>query len=208
MFRTDGIVTPWGTLSRMSRGIGKTQQAILDALAAQRSDDSYAALDASVLAERISKSPRQTRQAAHSLAGRGLVALSKEPGGRAGVGKYGPLTPRLGRDRRWGGDDYGPEVPTVAVAKPGEYGFLPNGGRSDYWRWNDTCDHDVEYVHGGMPVGIVLLVWLPEDRLKLLRQRHTNSTALSKVFGVPPQNRELPEIEGLAEMLGVAVPTG
>ena len=54
----------------MSRGIGKTQQAILDELSAGR-------LAVTELAERLSVDDRQIRRAVYALADRGLVNLYK-----------------------------------------------------------------------------------------------------------------------------------
>jgi MarR family len=71
----------------MSRGIGKTQRRILDELAA----NDRAALTVIDLAEWIGVSDRQMRRAVHALADRGLVVLTKENGGWAGEGRYGPF---------------------------------------------------------------------------------------------------------------------
>ena len=136
----------------MSRGIGKTQRRILDELAASEHGNLFVA----ALARRIGLSDRQIRRAVHALADRELVALTKEPGGWAGVGEYGPLHRR--DDGYWGEhgrEEYGPEVPTADVRKKLIDDFDADG-RPTYRRV------DVEYVHGGMPTGVSLCVWLPE----------------------------------------------
>jgi predicted transcriptional regulator len=58
----------------MSRGVGRTQQAILDALPRQAGEGRTT----SVLAEELHRSPRQVRTAVQALAERGLVAVSKQ----------------------------------------------------------------------------------------------------------------------------------
>jgi hypothetical protein len=58
----------------MSRGIGRTQQAILDALPRQAGRG----CTTTVLAERLHRSPRQVRTAVQALQERGLVAISKQ----------------------------------------------------------------------------------------------------------------------------------
>jgi hypothetical protein len=74
----------------MSTGIGKTQRAILDTLAASEGGN----LAVVELAATLGISARQTRRAVHSLAARGLVVLDRRPGGWAGRGEYGPLLER------------------------------------------------------------------------------------------------------------------
>ena len=95
------------------------------------------------------------------LKDRSLVTLSREPGGRAGVDRYGPLAPRLGRDRGWSRyEDYGSEVPTAAVGTAGDPPIAPRGEPQPFYR----LKRDVEYIHDGMPTGLSLRVWLPESR--------------------------------------------
>ena len=78
------------------------------------------------------------------LKDRSLVTLSREPGGRAGVDRYGPLAPRLGRDRGWSRyEDYGSEVPTAAVGTAGDPPIAPRGEPQPFYR----LKRDVEYIH-------------------------------------------------------------
>ena len=132
----------------MSTGIGKTQQRILDTLAASERGH----LTVIELATALGLRDNQVRRAVHSLAGRGLVALTKEAGGWAGIGQYGPL---VRRDTVWyedgeRHDGYGPEVPTAETR------------RFEYYDDYQVAYGKTEYVHAGMPVGISLFVWTPE----------------------------------------------
>ena len=128
----------------MSRGIGKTQQAILDALAA----DDDPCLTVAELAERVTVSERQIRRAVRSLEDRRLVVITKRSTGQRGVGEYGRLVPR--QTLRY---NYGLEVSTATVVKKG-----------DPWPWlkGYVAARDLELVHAGMPTNPVLLVWLPD----------------------------------------------
>jgi predicted ArsR family transcriptional regulator len=71
----------------VSRGIGKTQQRILDELAGSGRQTPLSVVE---LAERIGVSDRQVRRAVHALADRKLVLLDLQLGGRKGQGRYGP----------------------------------------------------------------------------------------------------------------------
>jgi len=137
----------------VSRGVGKTQHRILDELASAEAGK----LSVAALAERIGVSPRQVRRAVHALAARGSLVLTKEPGGWAGVGRYGPLVRR--DDGYWGENDerqsYGPEVPTAQVRRLLCEDFDDDG--KPVWRYVN-----VEYVRAGMPTGVSLFVWTPE----------------------------------------------
>jgi predicted ArsR family transcriptional regulator len=86
----------------VSRGIGKTQQRILDELDASERQTPLTVVE---LAERIGVSDRQIRRAVHALANRKLVLLDLEPGGRKGQGRYGPPK-RLFSYRTAGGVEY------------------------------------------------------------------------------------------------------
>lgn len=66
---------PSGTLRNMSRGIGATQRAILDAL--DGATDRWW-LTVAGLAESVDRSQRQVRAAVRSLEHRGLVAITRE----------------------------------------------------------------------------------------------------------------------------------
>jgi hypothetical protein len=138
----------------VGRGIGKSQRRILDELASV--EDGH--LSVRALADRIGVSHGQIRRAVHALADRELVVLVKEPGGWAGIGKYGPLVERFtGYLDENSGDrkDYGPEVPTAQVRHKLVDDFDDDG--KPVWR-----HVKVEYVHAGMPTGLSLFVWTPE----------------------------------------------
>jgi predicted transcriptional regulator len=68
----------------VGKGIGPTEQRILDELAAEPDNQALTVIE---LAERIDRSDRQIRRAVHALADRGLVVLTKEDGGWAGYGR-------------------------------------------------------------------------------------------------------------------------
>ena len=154
----------------MSKGIGKTQQAILDALAAEKE---LAALTVVELAQRLGASPRQIRAAVHSLAGRGLVVLTKQYGGWRGYGEQGRAVPRR---YPWDSD-----APTAFVLKEGEPWPFPDGwGNHDHGR---VASRDVEFIRKGMPTGVSLFVWLPERREKYLASHSQQSEAMGRMFG-------------------------
>jgi hypothetical protein len=97
------------------------------------------------------------------------VVLTKENGGRAGDGRYGPFKARhrlprsgdkfFGGDKLFGGEDW----PTALVVKAGE--FRPTPSRDGH-RWR--ARRDTDFYHIGMPTGVSLFVWLPEERAKWL----------------------------------------
>ena len=94
----------------MSRGIGKTQRAILDALA---NEHEFPTLTVMELAERIGVSDRQTRRAVRSLEDRALVCVSRGHTWH-GTGEYGPL---IERERAGLADD----IPTAQTVDGTEY---------------------------------------------------------------------------------------
>jgi hypothetical protein len=155
----------------VSRGIGKTQHRILDELAAAEAGK----LSVAALAERIGVSSRQVRRAVHALAARELVVLAKEPGGWAGVGRYGPMVQR--DDGYWGDDDerhdYGPEVPTAQVRRQLVDDYDDDG--KPIWRYLN-----IEYVRAGMPTGVSLFVWTPEAHAERERRLAAFRAALSR----------------------------
>ncbi len=133
----------------MSRGIGKTQQRILDELAATTNRWYLTVVE---LAERLGVSDRQVRRAVHSLHGHGLVVLTKEHADWKGSGEYGRLVPR-----HW--PSLTKDVPTAFTVKAGE----PWPGKEGY-----VARRDTEFILNGMPTGASLCVWLPEQRAKRL----------------------------------------
>jgi hypothetical protein len=155
----------------VSRGIGKTQQHILDELASAEAGK----LSVAALAEQVGVSQRQIRRAVHALADRELVVLAKEPGGWAGVGRYGPLVRR--DDGYWGENDdrqsYGPEVPTAQVRRKLYEDFTDDG--KVRWRYLNY-----EYVRAGMPTGVSLFVWTPEAHAERERRLAAFRAALSR----------------------------
>jgi hypothetical protein len=94
----------------MSKGIGKTQRAILDTLA---NEHEAPALTVIGLAERIGVSDSQIRRAVRALEGRKLVCITR---GHAwhGVGEYGPLVEREH-------SDLSNDVPTAEVVDGVEF---------------------------------------------------------------------------------------
>jgi hypothetical protein len=143
----------------MSRGIGKTQQRILDELVSIEQPpvqlipwpQDYA-LTVMDLAHRIGISDRQVRHAVRSLEDRELVVITRGSVWH-GVGQYGPLVRRKSLF-----NDYGPDVPTAQVI-----------GRGERWPWKEgyVAARDVELVYAGMPTP-ALLVWLPGNRVAYL----------------------------------------
>jgi hypothetical protein len=94
----------------VSRGIGKTQHAILDLLAGQHD---WPALPVMEVARRLDRSDRQIRCAVRALEARGLVDVGKDSDWH-GEGEYGLLAWRDGEQVRIG-------MPCVAlwVSLPG-----------------------------------------------------------------------------------------
>jgi len=134
----------------MSRGLGATQRAILDALG-----EVPWSLTVVQLADQLHRSPAQIRRAVHALAERDLVILRKGHGGFAGEGQYGPLAQR-GVTR----GDEDAEWPTAETRQRPDVYFDPEDAGTPRMRvrW-----YDVEYVRIGMPTGLSLLVSLPRD---------------------------------------------
>src|ERR1700758_2428553 len=132
----------------MSKGIGKTQQAILDAL-----EQSGGTLTVVQLAERLGASPRQLRTAARSLEGRGLVVITRETIGWRGLGEYGPLAIKS----RFADTEGIPTARVVRQGEPWPYPRKPKPGTE----W--LAARDTELFHTGMPVA-GLRVWLPQVR--------------------------------------------
>ena len=168
---------PAGTVTGVSRGIGKTQQAILAELTDAKD---YRWLDIATLTERIGCSGRQIHQAVRSLERRGLVVITREHLGWKGLGEYG-------REQCREMHTHGPEVPTSRVIRKGEPWHRGRGY---------IARRDTELVRGGMPTW-GLAVWLPENRitylegcLKLQRAFGSNSTEvraeLQSLTGSPP----------------------
>jgi biotin operon repressor len=131
---------PDGTLTIISKGIGKTQQRILDALADAPSPDFY--MTVRQLASRIGCSDNQIRRAVRSLESRGLVISMREALGHRGVGEYGPLREKNERDAAH---------PTSLTVKAGEP--FPAELRRSGW----VATVDTEYYRAGMPThGLVI----------------------------------------------------
>jgi AraC-like DNA-binding protein len=180
-------VYPSGTLTGVSKGIGKTQQRILDELeAASDTSESDAATDdesaptdeesglkfmaaaraaahnwlsVADLAQRIGCSDRQIRRAVRSLESRRLVVITRQQLGQKGVGEYGPLVQR----ESWHGQD----VPTAMVVRKGETWPRAREWGSDVDVDTWTAKHDIEFVHVGMPTH-GLAVWSIENRVEHL----------------------------------------
>jgi hypothetical protein len=140
----------------MSRGIGKTQQAILDALAEDTEHDGC--LTTAELAERVGVGDGQVRRAVYSLEQRHLVVLDRGPGDWKGAGSYGPLVRRVTTWTSRSGErrEVVSDLPVALTVRQGE--LLPGRGPYRYRAREDT-----EFVRIGMPVGIVLYVSLPEN---------------------------------------------
>jgi hypothetical protein len=102
------------------------------------------------------------------------VVLATEPGGWAGVGRYGPLVRR--DDGYWGENDerepYGPGVPTAQVRRKLYEDFNDDGNL--VWRYLN-----VEYVRAGMPTGVSLFVWTPQAHAERERRFAAFRAALS-----------------------------
>lgn len=164
----------------MSRGIGKTQQRILDELAGIEippwrliPDRWNYGLTVVELSTRLGVSDRQVRRAVRALEDRALVVITRESVWR-GEGEYGPLV----RRDSWL-NSYGPEVPTARIV-----------GKGEPWPWQEgyVAARDVELVHAGMPTP-ALLVWSPENRAAYLEA----SMQASISFGRNPCEVELEE---------------
>ena len=128
----------------MSRGIGKTQRAILDAVESSK----HGYLSVVELADMLGASPRQIRCAAHALQARELVDLRKRCAGHIGLGEYGPLIPRTSK--------HGDDIPT-AETRTVYFDTTDDDGR---WRLGH---YKQAMVRGGMPTGESLYVSLPSD---------------------------------------------
>ena len=145
----------------MSKGIGKTQQAILDTL----KDSSYFAEPIGELAKATGKSPRQVRTAVHALESRGEVIITKGFLYRRGVGEYGHLVRRQYRSGQ--ASKNAPAALTVKKGEPWPRGVWTVGADVDE-NWN--AKHDQEWIHQGMPTS-ALVIWLPVNREKYLAER-------------------------------------
>lgn len=113
----------------MSRGIGKTQQAILDAL-----QESGAATTTTELAESVGISPRQARAAVASLESRGMVAVRRNCHIGSKEGAY------LARPRKYRGKDV-PDVLKQLPAREVQYFVIPIRGTL-VWSldaWEEEC---------------------------------------------------------------------
>jgi hypothetical protein len=133
----------------MSRGIGKTQQAILNELA---DTTEYLALTVTNLAGKLGLPMNQTRRAARALEQRELVIITKECTDWKGQGEYGRLVPK-----KWSFDNDKPTAVTVHKGDP-----IPH---QPGW----VAVRDIEYYHAGTPT-VGLLVWLPENRIAWLER--------------------------------------
>jgi biotin operon repressor len=168
---------PVGTLISVSKGIGKTQQRILDALADEKK---YLPLTVPDLAERIGCSERQIRRAVHSLEDRGLVVITRENMRWKGYGEYG----RLAR-KHWPWDEDALVVLTVKAGEPWPIQFRGPG-----WR----ASSDTEFYYGGVPTP-GLLVWLPEQRIAHLEHRLSLARQLGSA-GSPETRAEYERLTG------------
>jgi hypothetical protein len=145
----------------MSRGIGKTQQRILDELASIEPPKRDwllivgGSLTVMELAERLGIPDRQVRRAVRALEDRGLVVITRGISYH-GIGEYGPLV-----RRKWMFSIDTKDLPTAKVLKAGEP-----------WPWRPgyVASRDTELVHIGIP-SPALEVWLPENRVSYLEQR-------------------------------------
>jgi hypothetical protein len=116
-----------------SRGIGKTQQRILDALAAAPQFMGVTGVTVGELVSQIGCSDNQIRRALRSLKRRGLVISWREYLGNKGIGEYGPLLVKTERDSAH---------PTSLKVKAGDP--WPDGSG-----WVTT--RDTEFYRAGMP---------------------------------------------------------
>ena len=167
----------------MSRGIGKTQQAIL----AELTTTHRIWLSIAELAERVGCSGRRIHQAVRSLEQRRLVATTREHLGWKGVGEYGREELRVGDPWRTSGPVHGPEVPTSRVIRKGE----------PWHRGRDlVAAEDTELVRGGMPTWGVA-VWMPEKRIAYLEDIRATVRAFGGAGnGNPAFRAELERLTG------------
>jgi hypothetical protein len=126
-------VQPGRYTYRISRGIGKTQQRILDALAEDDGFMDVAGVTVDDLVAQIGCSDNQIRRALRSLERRGLVVLWRDYLGHKGIGEYGALTSKAERDSAH---------PTSLKVKAGDP--WPDGSG-----WVTT--RDTEFYRAGMP---------------------------------------------------------
>jgi hypothetical protein len=117
----------------ISRGIGKTQQRILDALAGDDGFTDVAGVTVDDLVSQMGCSDNQIRRALRSLERRGLVISWREYLGHKGIGEYGPLLVKTEGDSAH---------PTSLKVKAG-----------DPWPDGSGCvtTRDIEFYRAGMP---------------------------------------------------------
>lgn len=181
---------PSDTLNTVSRGLGKTQQRILDELAGIEPPEpglapfqgNYA-LTVTTLAERIGISDGQTRRAVRALEQRDLLVITRGSVLR-GEGKYGPLVRRQSLF-----NNYSDEVPTAHTVMKGEP-----------WPWSPDrlmAARDVELVHAGMPT-VALWVWSLKNRVAYLA---AESQSIIRFGGAPSEELmdEYCRLTGLGE---------
>ena len=169
----------------MGRGVGKTQQTILDQLVGEQE---FLALTVTELAQRVGASDRQIRTAVRALERRGLVVITKEHIGWSGRGEYGPLV-ELGLAETEG-------LPTAKVVDTGRHWFDDAEGRYRAIKR--------ELGHIGMPRA-GLLVWLPQQRSAWLKTRIESIAGLAKALGglSPTGQEKLAAMMAEAQRLGL-----
>ncbi|MGH3262920.1 MAG: hypothetical protein ACRDNS_13075 [Trebonia sp.] len=142
----------------MSRGLGKTQKAILDTLVG---NNQFAML--TDLAECVNISARQARRAVHALRDRGLVVAKVMPGDWKGWGQYGTVRMVGWFDgevwRSTGGTREQIEDASICV---------PAGQRAPDGR---AYRHDSRWERSGMPVGLAMCVWTIERYANILEYK-------------------------------------
>jgi hypothetical protein len=139
----------------VSKGIGRTQQAILTALADEELPTSMTVAE---LAQRIDRSDGQIRRAVRSLESRGLVILQRIMLGHKGIGEYGPL--RVKDEVKFQrGSKRGQDIPTAVSVKAGDPWPLRPGL---------IATVDTEFYREGMPTP-GLIIALPHRRLLALK---------------------------------------
>lgn len=169
------VESPGDTLTRISRGLGASQRAILDTL----TDSEHGNLTVAALGERIGVPIAQARRAARALERRGLVVITKGSSGWKGVGDYGPLM-----QRRSLCNGYGDAISTAKVIKQGE----PCPWSPKWYRWY-RASREVELVRAGMPTP-ALFVWLPEKRAAHLEADIKQTAGLGRALGLREAGRQ------------------
>jgi hypothetical protein len=168
----------------MGRGVGKTQQRILDELAGEQEQLGLTVVG---LADRLGVSTRQVRTAVHALHHRGLLVLTKEFGDWKGQGEYGTKRSRF-RDiddadgdrtrypnAHWGIPQECDEVFPMMTRPDGTQMIKgpPTRYRREYY-----------FERQGMPTGVSLIAWLPEKREQWLAAQGRSAEQLGRQFGV------------------------